>query len=92
MCFYPLALRDNIVNLSSIVCSLACQNGGMPNPDCTACNCTTDWDGPTCEECTIDNCVTCSGSPAACDECEDGYSVVSGFCGEYSCSCPHVAT
>ena len=68
------------------VCLRSCENGGDPNALCTACDCTTNWDGPTCEECTIENCVTCSGSPAACDECEDDYSVdiATGLCGEYS--------
>lgn len=66
-----------------LVCLLNCQNGGTRDALCTECSCAPDYSGDICQDCTLENCVGCTGIPAVCTACETGYAVNNGLCGEY---------
>ena len=34
-------------------------------------------------ECSLGNCLECSGSPPSCEQCSVGFTLLSGGCGEY---------
>ena len=59
---------------------MSCVNGGTVDNDCTSCACSDGWTGTTCNTCALEHCIKCSGSPASCDECIDGYTVMGELC------------
>ncbi|XP_065894910.1 uncharacterized protein [Dysidea avara] len=58
-------------------CDLTCQNGGIPNDDCTMCNCPTGFVGSACET----NINDCDPNP-----CQNGGSCTDGV-GSFTCDC-----
>ena len=59
------------------VCSLNCTNGGSPLSNCSACQCTSGYEGTLCDV-DIDEC-----SP---DPCQNGGTCTDGI-NSYNCSC-----
>ncbi len=49
------------------------------------CECADGWGGGSCGLCYIANCEACTGSPAACVVCKDGYRLnqTTASCGEF---------
>ncbi|KAI8499218.1 biological adhesion [Branchiostoma belcheri] len=67
------------------VCSLACANGGIVDPNTCTCHCADGWDGPTCSDVCADSSTLCGANPGwpTVDSCSVDYvqAACHAFCG-----------
>ncbi|XP_078669871.1 collagen alpha-6(VI) chain-like [Branchiostoma floridae x Branchiostoma belcheri] len=67
------------------VCSLACANGGIVDPNTCTCHCADGWDGPTCSDVCADSSTLCGANPGwpTVDSCAVDYvqAACHAFCG-----------